>query len=191
MTEKKDLAKLFGIEASFKEVSIWQMPAEDKEYFDERVIRWNKNHIRKKTYIAYKLKGIRTNRPRIFYCFRGNEKNHINYVFYGLIKECYWYFSYASKYEMANDTTVARSKTFYKKLKYVFGEGFSEFLHEAAEAMISEGLDMELMVSALALMPDTSDKTIKMLLAHVSDIYNESLEMLMKHPAAKGLAAFK
>lgn len=73
MTEKKDLAKLFGIETSFKEVSIRQMPAEDKEYFAEmealetKFIRWNKNHIRTKNYIAYKLKNIRTNRSRIFY----------------------------------------------------------------------------------------------------------------------------
>lgn len=201
MTEKKDLAKLFGIETSFKEVSIRQMPAEDKEYFAEmealetKFIRWNKNHIRTKNYIAYKLKNIRTNRSRIFYCFRGNEKNIMNYAFYGLIKECYWYFSSASKtaliYEMANATTVARSKTFYKKLKYVFGEDFSEFLHEAAEDRIATGLDMELMVSALVLMPDTSDKTIKMLLAHLSDNDNEYvLEMLMKHPAAKNLLTF-
>jgi uncharacterized short protein YbdD (DUF466 family) len=50
---------------------------------------------------------------------------------------------------------------------------------------------MELMVSALVLMPDTSDKTIKMLVAHLSDNDNEYvLEMLMKHPAAKNIIAF-
>jgi hypothetical protein len=198
MTERKDLAKLFGIETSFKEVSIRQMPTKDIEYFEERgdlerrFLKWNRDHTKTKTYIAFKLKNVKANRSRIFYSFRGNERSHINHVFYSFVKECYWYFASAGKYEMANDVTVARSKTHYSKLKFVFGKDFSEFLHEATETMIAEGLDMELMTSTLTMMPDTSDKTIKLLLAHLTDNDDEYLiERLMNHPAAKNLVAFK
>jgi len=192
MVEKKGLAEFFGIETSFKKVSIKQMPAKDKEYFLDCERIESSYLFRKysgpKNYTACKLKNIKTNRSRIFYFIGESKDKNINDVFYDLIKSCYWHVAFMLQYELADRKLIAKSKDDYEKIKFVFGKHFSELLHEVTENRVEEGLDIRDLSLTLVMTPDTSDKTIKLLLLHNHDKY--ILETLMKHPAAQNLAAF-
>ncbi len=191
MKERKSLVELFGIEVSFKKVSVKQMPTIDKAYFldCERIESryFYLKYTKPKTYIACNLKNIKTSRSKVFYFIGGPENNHINDIFYHLVDECYWYVSHGLD-EFENAKKTAKSKSDYEKLRFVFDQDFSELLHKVVEDRVAEGNGVLDMIMALSMMPETSDKTIKLFLALNLD--NGILENLMKHPAAKNLVAF-
>lgn len=179
------------MEVSFKKASVKQMPAIDKAYFldCERIESsyFYRKYTKPKTYVACKLKNLYTNRSKVFYFIGGPEKNHINDVFYHLVNACYWY-ACREFHEFDNAKTLAKSKSDYEKLRFVFGHDFSELLHKVTEDRVAEGNGVLDMAAVLGMMPETSDKTIKLFLTLNLD--TGILETLMKHPAAKNLVAF-
>lgn len=186
------------MEVSFKKASVKQMPAIDKAYFldCERIENsyFYRKYTKPKTYVACKLKNIKTNRSKVFYFIGGPEKNHINDVFYHLVNACYYYASREfHEYMFVQDffehaKTLAKSKSDYEKLRFVFDQDFSELLHKVVEDRVAEGNGVLDMVAALSMMPETSDKTIKLFLSLNLD--DGILKPLMRHPAAKNLVAF-
>jgi hypothetical protein len=176
MSARNDPLNDLGIEVYCTRALANDVPEEYKTFWKK--IGSSSGRDPNETFYAFNIHNPRLDRSATFYFNFSISKEICWILFEFLIRSYDW-----------NKSPI--SEPSYKNLKYVLGDGFSEFLHAVVQHKLNSNEHIESRVflfSAICKIPETSLKTIKLLLSEES--CKEMFEDIMNHPAAKELAIF-